>query len=192
MMIANLTTVKAQKQNVKFSHNGEVLEIPIINNTILYSAVFDINNKDAESLYNRAKDIPENIFQTSTVTYDHASNTVIIDSYEKPKKNRLAIEYQIHYTVKIECRDNRYKLSIYNFVSKLAPESQDQVIINDIVLGYDFSYTAKECLDKGVSKSGKIKSNSEGKSLIIWSEIATNLLETIPLHMRTSQSSNDW
>lgn len=106
---------------ISFTANGQIIdEIPIDENgKINFNDVVKVDSVSSKELYVRAKQFFVNIFKSANdvVQMDDKESGIIVgkgfnDIYIKILANPVAI--QMWYSIKIQCKDGRYKYEIYD------------------------------------------------------------------------------
>lgn len=179
------------QDNVKwqiFTYAGDTLRVPTVNGKIVYSVVFKSEGSSADDIYASAKIAIADMFVSanSVVQLDDAQNKTIVakgrSHWVRNSEAVLTIGFDVKFTLKIECRDQRYRITIYDFTSEVGSGAYKFEVDEEIALNY------------GVRKDKEVKKDRNGLSLPAWEavskDVALDLKDRIEKNRNTS--IEDW
>ena len=159
---------------------------------VMFTDVIKIDNLRADQIYDRAK-LALTSFWTSTkdvTQLDDPKNHIIISkgwaNWVQDTDAMFSKGFKVYFSVKLECRDRRYRISIYDIKSSNTSSSTYGIVTVEA--------TPSEAFEYGLKKNGSIKSNIYGLSWLAWSEVAnntTNKLEQL-INEAELNASDDW
>ena len=174
------SNVYAQDNKIHVIHNTENgalrdLYIPLnANNKIEYAKVVTIKNRTAKEIYNATKIALTtfwNSYKDVTQLDDPETNMVISKGWTgwtKSPDKLISIAMNVKMSIKIECREGRYKISVYDFGSFLHTP-YGNVDINQ-----------EDATNHGIKKNRRIKENNlNGLSWLAWDQSAKHAISTI-------------
>lgn len=169
-----LSTITSYGQEVKtFTYEGEQITIPMVNQKIRFSRVFNCDSISAEQLYANAKIAIADMFVSaqSVIQLDDSDNkTIIVKGKAHWVRNSEALftqGFDVAFTLKIECRDNRYRASMYDFSSKNSTAYKGMNL--ETVVEEDDAFRI------GVKKTGEVRKDLYGLSIPAWNAITTDV-----------------
>lgn len=164
---------------------------------VVFSEVVQVDGALANTLYAAAKMSIIELFNSANdvVQLDDASSNIIIvkgmtNAYAKGNFG-LAASCPVWFTMKIQARDNRYKISIYQLYCK------DQGY-NTLGGHWTFEYSAEDCTDAASLKNdGTTKMAFEGMARRFIIEAANSIMASIKGKIAQclnseSDTENDW
>lgn len=176
------------QDNLEFSYNGQLHNLPVKDGSAYFSEVYE-SEFNAEYLYTNAKLAISDIFKSAQDVIqvdDPAAKIIVAKGYADWIKNKDAMvsaALKIYFTLKIECRDGRYKVSIYDFISNTGST-------------YSLDLTLNECKAYGFKRNSNVlKNNFYGYSLPAWLETGNNILNTVSKQMEKAEqdsSEDNW
>lgn len=159
---------------------------------VMFTDVIEINNLSADQIYDRAK-LALTGFWTSTkdvTQLDDSKNYIIVSkgwaNWVQDSDAFLTRGFKVWFSVKIECRDGRYRISIYDVKSSNTSSS----IYGSVTV----EATPSEAYEYGVKENGRIKNNIYGLSWLAWNEVANNTVNKIEELIKEAELNNseDW
>ena len=101
------------------------LNVPFVNNTVIYERVFDVPNAPKNLLYSNAglwfAETHPYVGKTDLQLQDPALSRVAgriissVDTSSNAYWNSFHYTYTFNCTIQIDCKDNKYRIRIYNF-----------------------------------------------------------------------------
>lgn len=176
-------------QYIDNSGAKQLLKIPVDNNgDILYSSVVEMDNYSAKQIYSKAKLALTDFWKSVTdVTHlDDAENNIIISKgktkWLKDTDAFLTRGCDVWFSMKIECRDGRCRISVYGLSSSNSSGN----------LTVDVSQS--DALKHGVKRHGVIKSYLQGFSWLAWRDVSVNSIKTLTdlINKADANTSDDW
>ena len=166
------------------------LIIPVDKNgNILYSAVIKMDNLSSKQIYSKAKMALSSFWKSTedAIFLDDTINNIIISKgktqWEKKSRTQfLTIGFYVWFSVKIECRDNRYRISIYDTKS------------SSNGLSSDFITSQSNALNRGLKDNGVIKNDINGLSWLAWRDVSVRNIEQLIdlINEADINTSDDW
>lgn len=170
------------------------LKIPFEGDKVMFTQVVNLENHDAKSIYTKAKIAIADMFRSSkdVTQLDDAENRIIIlkgwtDWLRDPDPDMMFTQgFKVWFTLKIECKDGRYKMSVYGFSSEDSSSYKGMLIT--------VGGSEKECFENGIRKDHKIKSTIYGLSWLAWRDVADSNFSTISKSIQTAtlDTNDDW
>ena len=189
------SNIHAQDNRIHVIHNTENgvlrdLYIPLNdNNKVEYSQVVTMKNKTAKEIYNASKIALTsfwNSYKDVSQLDDSEMNMIISKGWTgwtKSPDNLVSIAMNVQMSIKVECRDGRYRISVYDFGSFLHTP-YGNVDINQ-----------EDATEHGIKKNRRIKeSNLNGLSWLAWDQSAKKAISTIQQLIKNAHKTTqeDW
>lgn len=185
---------KAQEVSIKglnevkiFTHKNldgttEQVEIPFVDGDVVFENVFELKDNTASNILKKAKIVMTDFARSAkdmTQLVDDENMILIAKGWAY----LFTSSWHIHFTLKIDCRDNRYKLTIYNLKYELMSSSGIVVVS-----------TPETSLQNGVKKNGDLRSHFWGYAFVDWRNFANQTFELFNEKMPkvSLNSGDDW
>ena len=186
------SNIHAQDNRIHVIHNTENgvlrdLYIPLNdNNKVEYSQVVTMKNKTAKEIYNASKIALTsfwNSYKDVSQLDDSEMNMIISKGWTgwtKSPDNLVSIAMNVQMSIKVECRDGRYRISVYDFGSFLHTP-YGNVDINQ-----------EDATEHGIKKNRRIKeSNLNGLSWLAWDQSAKKAISTIQQLIKSAHKTTE-
>lgn len=171
-------------------NNGEKqpLKIPIDNNkAILFSSVVDMGDNSAKQIYGKVKLALTDFWSSAkdVTQLDDAENKIIVSKgrtgWVKNKDAFISKGCDVWFSVKIECRDGKYRISVYG----LRSSTSGNMILN---------YSQSDALKYGIKKNGMIKNDLRGLNWLAWRDVSVSSIKTLTdlISNADVSTSDDW
>lgn len=179
--IKNLNEVKVFTHK-KLDGTTELIEIPFVDGDVVFEKVLELENNTTTDILKKAKIVMIDFARSAkdmTQLIDE-DNMILI---AKGWSYLFTSSWHIHFTLKIECRDNRYKMTIYNLKYELI-SSNGIFVVSD----------PESSLQNGVKKTGYLKSHFWGYAFVDWRNFANQTFELFNEKMPkvSLNKGNDW
>ncbi len=99
-----------------------------INGQLYKSEIVEVEGMPKDDMFSAFSQLFADMFvrpEMATHLSDKETGIIVIKSYDKVSNNFAS--YQLWFSMKVECRDNRYKIELYDFFYKttsLAPQNE--------------------------------------------------------------------
>lgn len=168
-----------------FIYDGGDFFVPLSDGKAVFVNIYEAND-DALTLYNKSRLCVADMFRSArhvTQYDDKDTRTIVVKGlmeWVKDSESIITKGFNVYFTLKIECKNGKYRMSVYDFIS------------SNSAGGVTITCTEKECLDAGIKPDGKIKNNLFGLSWLAWYETANKLFKIISDKMNQSSIDDDW
>lgn len=164
-------------------------------NEIVYQRVCSLENRSALEIYDKARIVLTDMYNSikDVKQLEDSNNKVIVlsgtERYGMKENIYASIKFDINYTMKIECRDGRYKVSLYNINTRwvYGAYGTGAPVVENI--------STQSALARGIKDDGYINDRLiEGMSLFAWNELGNKCLTAIEnlMDKESMNTSNEW
>lgn len=168
------------------------LHIPFENGNISFSLTVKNEGFTAQQLYDKAKIAMTEFWRSAkdVTQLDDPNNKIVIvkgvSDWLLDGEAMFTQGFKVRHTMKIECRDDRYRISMYGFTS--------YNIARTSWTSFEVTATQNECLEQGLKSDGTIRRNMYGLSFLAWFQVSKSCSQRIQqlITNADANTSEDW
>lgn len=157
--------------------------VPVKDGVVTFTTINEISTKTKDQLYSSAKMMIAEMFKSAkdVIQSDDKDSGVIICK-GNAKIPKAFITYLMEFTLKISCKDGKYKADLYDITLQIGCGDPNPI----------FQNCNETIIDEVAMKNGEIKKNGGGKQRRIVIDKKDEIFETIKQKMSNTSVEENW